>query len=104
MNMKETELIPGFRRSYMVMVKGERTRHVVTMNPNKANPGEELYIDIPKMKIDSCLVPGSLNLLFTFKVSNTKSWFLNPLAHRAKRGARVLILTCVESCYTRGIY
>ena len=24
------------------------------------------------------------------------------LAHRAKRGARVLISTCVESCYTRG--
>ena len=26
----------------------------------------------------------------------------NSLAHRAKRGARVLILTCVESIYTRG--
>ena len=27
-----------------------------------------------------------------------------PLAHRAKRGARVLILTCVESFYTCGDY
>ena len=26
----------------------------------------------------------------------------NPLAHRAKRGARVLISICVESIYTRG--
>ena len=26
----------------------------------------------------------------------------NPLTHRAKRGTRVLILTCVESCYTCG--
>ena len=25
-----------------------------------------------------------------------------PLAHRTKRGARVLISTCVESFYTRG--
>ena len=61
MNMKEAELIPGFR-SHMATVKGNRTRHVVTFNPNKANPGDELYIDIPKMKMDSCLVPGSFHL------------------------------------------
>ena len=42
MNMKETELIPRFRRSHMAKVKGKRTFHVVTFNPNKANPGEEL--------------------------------------------------------------
>ena len=54
----------------MATVKGERTHHVVTFNPNKASPGEELYMDI-------CLVLGNLHLLFTFKVSNTKSWFLN---------------------------
>ena len=53
---------------------------VVTFNPNKANPGEELYIDIPKMKMDSCLVPGSLHLLLAFQVNNTKSWFLNNLS------------------------
>ena len=87
--MKETELIPGFRRSHMAKVKGERTRHVVTMNPNKANPGEELYIDIPKMKMDSCLIPGSLHLLFTFKVSNTKSWFLNNLSKMLQKRLRI---------------
>ena len=54
----------------MATVKGERTRHV-TFNPG------ELYTDILKMKIDSCLVPVTLHLLFTFKVSNRKSWFLN---------------------------
>ena len=89
MNMKETELIPGFRRSHMAKVKGERTRHVVTMNPNKANPGEELYIDIPKMKMDSCLIPGSLHLLFTFKVSNTKSWFLNNLSKMLQKRLKI---------------
>ena len=77
--MKETELIPGFRRRHMATVKGERTRHL-TFNPNKANHGQELYTDIPKMKMDSCLVPGSLHLLFTLKVSNTKSWFFNHLS------------------------
>ena len=36
MNTTETKSIPGFRRSHMAAVKGSRTRHVVTMNPNKA--------------------------------------------------------------------
>ena len=37
-NMKETELIPGFRKSKMASIKGKRTRDAVTFNPNKANP------------------------------------------------------------------
>ena len=28
MNMKGTDLIPGFRRSHMATVKSDRTRHV----------------------------------------------------------------------------
>ena len=48
----------------MASIKGERTRHV-TFNPNKANSGE-LYIDIPKMKMDSCLVPKSLHFFVHF--------------------------------------
>lgn len=68
MNTKESELRPSFRRSAMSTIKGTRTRHVVTMNPNKANPGEELYID------------GSLHLLFNFKVDGAKSWFNNNLS------------------------
>ena len=79
-NTKESELRPSFRRSAMSTIKGIRTRHVVTMNPNKVNPGEELYIDIPKLSPDSCLVPGSMHLLFDFKNSNAKSWFNNNLS------------------------
>ena len=33
MNTTEKELVPGFRRSHMASVKGNRTRHVVTFNP-----------------------------------------------------------------------
>ena len=60
--------------------RGLRTRHVITFNPNTANPGEELYIELPKLKADSCLVPGSLHLLFDFVNKNTKSWFMNNLS------------------------
>ena len=80
MNTKESELRPSFRRSAMSTLRGTRTRHVVMMNPNKVNPGEELYVDIPKLKPDSCLVPGSLHLLFNFKISDTKRWFNNNLS------------------------
>ena len=80
MNRTESQLTPGFGRSRMSGIKGDRTRHVVTMNPNKASPREELYIDIPKLKQDSCLVPGTLHLLFDLKVSNTKTHFLNNLS------------------------
>ena len=52
----------------------------MTLNPNKASPNETLYIDIPKLKPDSCLVPGSLHLLFDFKNANDKSWYLNNLS------------------------
>jgi hypothetical protein len=80
MNTTETELQPGFRRSRMTAIRGPRTRSVVTFNPTTISPGEELYINIPKLKPSSCLVPGSLNLLFDFKNSNTKSRFMNNLS------------------------
>ncbi|CAB4005170.1 Hypothetical predicted protein [Paramuricea clavata] len=80
MNTTERELQPGFRRSRMTSVKGPRTSSVVTFNPTTISPGEELYINIPKLKPDSCLVQGSLALLFDFKNSNTKSHFNNNLS------------------------
>ena len=64
----------------MAEIRGTRTRHVVTFNPNKANPGEEIYIDIRKLKSDTCLVPDSLMLQFDFKNANAKSWLLNNLS------------------------
>ena len=72
---RTVELDPDFRRLMKIKIQGTRTRHVITFNPNKANPGEEIYIDTPKLKPDVCLVPGSLNLIFDFKSKNTKSWF-----------------------------
>ena len=77
---RSKELEPGFRWSKMAEIKGTRTWHIVTLNPNKGSPGEEIYIDIPKLKTDTCLVPDSLNLQIDFKNANAKSWFLNNLS------------------------
>ena len=55
MNTTDRELEPGFRRSKMSTIKGPRTKSVVTFNPTTISPGEELYINIPKLKPTSCL-------------------------------------------------
>jgi hypothetical protein len=36
-------------------ITGDRTRHVLTFNPNSAKPGEEINVNIPKLKADSVL-------------------------------------------------
>ena len=97
MNTIEKELVPEFRRSNMATVKGNRKRHVVIFNPNKASAGEELYMDIPKLKMDSCLVPGSFHLLFNFKISNTKSWFLNNMSKMLQK--RLVVRLAGETVY-----
>ena len=97
MNTTEKELQPGFRRSRMTSIRGPRTRSVVTFNPTTIGPGEELYIDIPKLKPDSCLVPGSLNLLYDFKLSGTKSWFNNNLSKLLTK--RLQIKVAGETAY-----
>ena len=89
MNSRTSELKPGFRRSKMTEIKGARTRHVITFNPNKVNPGEVFYIDTPKLKLDVCLVPDSLNLMFDFKNANVKSWFNNNLRKLLTKGLTV---------------
>jgi hypothetical protein len=50
----------------------DRIRHVLTFNPNSARPEEEIYVNIPKLKADSVLVPDSMALVFDFKNSNTE--------------------------------
>ncbi|CAB3977100.1 Hypothetical predicted protein [Paramuricea clavata] len=97
MNTTERELQPGFRRSRMTSVKGPRTRSVVTFNPTTIGPGEDLYINITKLKPDSCLVPGLLALLFDFKNSNTKSRFNNNLSKLIAK--RLQIKVAGETAY-----
>ena len=81
----------------MTSIRGPRTRSVVTFNPTTIGPGEELYINIPKLKPDSCLVPGSLTLLFDFKNSNTKSRFNNSLSKLLAK--RLQIKVAGETAY-----
>jgi hypothetical protein len=66
-------------------ITADRTRHVLPFNPNSARPDEEIYVNIPKLKADSVLVPDSTALVFDFKNSNTKSLFRNNLGKLLQR-------------------
>ena len=86
-----TELSAGFRRMQESSIKGNRTRHVITFNPNKAEPEESIYADIPKLNSELCLVPDSFYLLFNFKSKNTKSWFKNNLGKLLQKNLTIKV-------------
>ncbi len=43
-------------------IKATRKHHVITFNPSSANPGETLYVRIPKLTTNTFYVPGSIYL------------------------------------------
>ena len=91
-NKTVKELNPSFRGVQKTTVTGTSwVRHAVTFSLNTANPKERLRIQIPKLKENSCLVPGSLHLLYDFKSKNTKSWFRQNLARDLVEGLRVKV-------------
>ena len=55
--------------------KGERTHHVVTYNPNRAKPGEVLYIRCPKLE-DTVVLTGKFNLVFDLKLNGHNKNFV----------------------------
>ena len=91
--------MPDFRRMNKAEITGDRTRHVLTFNPKSARPGEEIYVNISKLKADSVFVPDSMALVFDFKNSNTKSWFRNNLGNLLQR--RLEIRLAREKVYDK---
>ena len=67
-NKTVEELKPGFCRIQKTTVTGTRVRHIVTFNPNTANPKEKLHIQIPKLKEKSCLSQEVYIFCTTFRV------------------------------------
>ena len=46
----------------------ESTLHRITLNPSSANPGETLYLYIPKLSENKVIVPKSVSLRFDLNV------------------------------------
>ena len=50
-------------------MKAEHTVKRITFNPTEANPGNKLYISVPKLNEYEVIVPGSLALLFNIDLT-----------------------------------
>lgn len=59
-------------------VKADRHHEVITHNPSSVSPGETLYVRIPKLQVNTLLVPGSLKLTFDLtKEGPANNFFVN---------------------------
>ena len=50
-------------------LKANSTLNRITLTPSNANPGETLYIEIPKLMENMVIVPGSVFLVFNLTLS-----------------------------------
>ena len=101
------ELEPEFEKFKDVTITGKRLFNEVTFNPSSANPGETVYVHIPSLEENMCLVPDTLFLTAKFKSKNTKFWFLNNLGKLLIRQLQVWVgdqgnvyTNTMESLYT----
>ena len=74
-------LKPTFERKTANTLKADRVKHRITFNPNKALPGEILYVAVPRLDEDTVLVPGSLALFINLTLSgHADNFVLNNVA------------------------
>ena len=60
----EPHLLPTHSEAIFNAMQAERTVTRIAFNPNTTNPGDVLYVTVPKLAQDVVIVPGSLSLLF----------------------------------------
>ena len=99
LNGRMKSLDPEFSRYKDANITGKRLFTEVTFNPSVIHPGESVYIYIPTLGANMCLVPDIFFLTAKFKSKNTKSWFLNNLGRLFVKQLQVMAGSR-EACYT----
>ena len=64
-------LLPSHSEKVLGAMKAERTVKRITFNPTAANPGETLYVSVPKLAENEVIVSGSLALVFKINLKVT---------------------------------
>ena len=82
---RSEEICPLFQRCSVTDIIGPRTRYVLTFNQSTANPGDDIRVQIPRLKDGTVLVPDSMALSFDIKTSGSKCWFKNNLAKQLQQ-------------------
>ena len=67
--MWQDDLLPEYSKKIMLAEKALRAVKRITFNPSEANPGETMYVHVPKLNENEVLVPNSLALIFNIELS-----------------------------------
>ena len=65
----QDDLQPEKRKKILRAMKAPRAVKRITFNPSEANPGETLYVHVPKLNENEVLVPNSLASIFDIDLS-----------------------------------
>ena len=78
-------LLPTHSEKVLRAMKAERTVKRITFNPSEANPGETLYVSVPKLAENEVIVAGSLALVFNINLKTTGAHANNYLVQNVSR-------------------
>ena len=77
----ENGVDPPRREKTLRAMKAPRAVKRITFSPSEANPGETLYVHVPKLNQNEVLVPNSLALIFDVDLSGgTRTTFLSRMS------------------------
>ena len=65
----EQHLLPTHSEATFNSMQTEQTVTRIAFNPSTANPGDVLYVTVPKLAQDVVIVPDSLSLLFNIDLT-----------------------------------
>ena len=102
-------LLPSHSEKVLGAMKAERTVKRITFNPTSANPGETLYVSVPKLAANEVIVPGSLALVFDINLKVTGAHANNYLVQNVSRALvdKMIVKfasTIVQDTTSYGIY
>ena len=102
-------LLPSHSEKVLGAMKAERTVKRITFNPTSANPGETLYVSVPKLAKNEVIVPGSLALVFDINLKVTGAHANNYLVQNVSRALVDKLIvkfasTIVQDTTSYGIY
>ena len=102
-------LLPSHSEKVLGAMKAERTVKRITFKATSANPGENLYVSVPKLANDEVIVPGSLALVFDINLKVTGAHANNHLVQNVSRALVNKFIvkfssTIVQETRSYGIY
>ena len=81
----QANLLPSHSVKTLGAMKADRTVKRITFNPTEANPGNTLYVLVPKLHEEEVIVPGTLSLLFDLDLKITGAHANNYLVKNVSR-------------------